>query len=62
MEVITPVISYIEEQVGRTGSAVGMSESDFISMLSGNGGTHVDAIFYVISKSKKDPLIICYID
>lgn len=37
--------------MGRTASTIGMSDSDFISMLSGNGGSHVDVVFYVISRS-----------
>ena len=52
METITPVINYIEEQMGRTASTIGMSDSDLISMLSGNGGSHVDVVLYVISKSE----------
>lgn len=51
MECIAPVIDYIQLQYERTASA-GLSDGELISMLSGGGGSQIDAVFYVINKSE----------
>lgn len=48
MESITPVVQYIESHMERSSSMVGTSDGEQISMLSGNGGSQVDVVFYVI--------------
>jgi hypothetical protein len=52
MECITPVINYIESHLKKAISLENMSESDMIGMLSGNGGSQVDLVLYVIQHSK----------
>ncbi|KAH6667946.1 Septin-domain-containing protein [Halenospora varia] len=48
LECITPVVEYIESHLKKATSPEAMSEGDMISMLSGNGGTQVDLVLYVI--------------
>jgi len=43
------VIQYIEGLLHRNASTATMSESDLLSMLSGNGGVQVDVVLYVFS-------------
>jgi hypothetical protein len=50
METITPVVNYIESQLDRAASMVGVTDAELISMLSGSGGSHVDVVLYVIAK------------
>ncbi|KFY25183.1 hypothetical protein V493_04764, partial [Pseudogymnoascus sp. VKM F-4281 (FW-2241)] len=59
MESITPVVDYIQSQYERTVSA-DLSDGDLISMLSGGGGSQIDAVFYVINKIIK-PVDIEYL-
>lgn len=49
-EGIQAVISYIEEQVARPFSAG--TTIDLVSMLSGNGGTQVDVVLYLIGHGR----------
>ncbi|KAL3425231.1 heat shock protein [Phlyctema vagabunda] len=51
LDCIDPIISYIESHLQKVTSTEA-SDSDLINMLSGGGGSQVDAIFYVISQSK----------
>jgi hypothetical protein len=51
LESITPVIDYIESHLQKVVSMQGLSESDMISMLSGNGGSQVDLVFYIFTQS-----------
>jgi hypothetical protein len=48
---LEPIIRYMESQLQRTISAVNTADSDLVSLLSGNGGWQVDAVFYLISES-----------
>jgi len=48
MESITPVVDYVQSHLRRASSIEGMGDSDLISILSGNGGSLVDVVFYVI--------------
>lgn len=48
MECITPVVQYVENHLERSSSATGISNADLLSMLSGNGGSQVDVVLYVI--------------
>ncbi|KAL9006009.1 MAG: hypothetical protein Q9188_001243 [Gyalolechia gomerana] len=50
---IQTVISYIEEQLPRSFSAAANGRSELVSMLSGNGGTQVDVVLYLIGKEIK---------
>ncbi|KAI4226537.1 MAG: hypothetical protein L6R36_003078 [Xanthoria steineri] len=50
-EGIQAVVSYIEEQVARPFSAG--TTSDLVSMMSGNGGTQVDVVLYLIGHEIK---------
>lgn len=49
-EGIQAVVSYIEEQVARPFSAG--TTSDLVSMMSGNGGTQVDVVLYLIGHGR----------
>ncbi|KAF4634729.1 hypothetical protein G7Y89_g3374 [Cudoniella acicularis] len=48
LECITPVVDYIESHLRKATSLENMTESEMISMLSGNGGSQVDLVLYVI--------------
>ncbi|KAL8941202.1 MAG: hypothetical protein Q9211_001916 [Gyalolechia sp. 1 TL-2023] len=52
-EGIQTVISYIEEQLPRSLSAAANGRSELVSMLSGNGGTQVDVVLYLIGTEIK---------
>lgn len=49
---MTPVVDYVESQFKRVTSFEGMSETEMVNLLSGNGGSQVDVVLYVISNSK----------
>lgn len=51
-EAINPVIQYIESQFERTILAMDTNDGDTLCLLGGNGGFHVDVIFYLISESE----------
>ncbi|KAF7937234.1 uncharacterized protein EAE98_001548 [Botrytis deweyae] len=48
LEVINPVVDYIESQFQKVESKHGMTDSDMIHLLGGNGGSQVDVVFYII--------------
>ncbi|TVY38020.1 Septin [Lachnellula occidentalis] len=50
LECITPVVDYIESHFQKATSLDTLSEPDMISMLSGNGGSQVDLVLYVITQ------------
>ncbi|KAL8656505.1 MAG: hypothetical protein Q9210_000220 [Variospora velana] len=52
-EGIQIVISYIEDQLPRSFSGAVSDKGELVSMLSGNGGTQVDAVLYLIGKEIK---------
>ncbi|KAL8761624.1 MAG: hypothetical protein Q9184_002271 [Pyrenodesmia sp. 2 TL-2023] len=52
-EGIQNVISYIEQQLPRSFSTAAGNRSELVSMLSGNGGTQVDVVLYLIGKEIK---------
>ncbi|KAL8733866.1 MAG: hypothetical protein Q9166_001854 [cf. Caloplaca sp. 2 TL-2023] len=52
-EGIQAIISYIEEQVARPFSATATNKGELVSMLSGNGGTQVDVVLYLIRQETK---------
>jgi hypothetical protein len=58
MESITPVVQYVESHLEKCSSPAGLSDGDMMSMLSGNGGSLVDIIFYLIPHSGFSPPII----
>ena len=47
-----PVVDYVEAQLQKAASLRDMGDSDMVSMLSGNGGTQVDLVFYLFSQSE----------
>ena len=49
---MTPVVDYVEGQLQKAASLRDMSDTDMISLLSGNGGSQVDLVFYLFSQSK----------
>lgn len=49
------MIEYMESHLQKATSMQGLSESDMINMLSGNGGSQVDLVFYVFTQSKLRP-------
>lgn len=52
LECITPVIDYIESQFKKITTFESMNEAEMVNLLSGNGGSQVDVVLYVISNSK----------
>jgi hypothetical protein len=55
---LEPIIQYMESQLNRALLAISSADSDLVSLLSGNGGWQVDAMFYLISESESIPLSI----
>lgn len=51
MEAITPVIQYVESHFERVQSNAS-SDAEMLNMLGGDGGSHVDVVFYIIRNSK----------
>jgi hypothetical protein len=51
LECITPVVDYVESHFKKATSFEGMGEPDMINLLSGNGGSQVDLVLYVIYHS-----------
>lgn len=52
-EGIQTAISYIEEQLPRSFSTAASNRSELASMLSGNGGTQVDIVLYLLGQGMK---------
>ncbi|RPB16326.1 hypothetical protein P167DRAFT_551489 [Morchella conica CCBAS932] len=48
LECIEPVVGYVEAQMERTRSIVNSGDGELLSILSGNGTSQVDIVFYVI--------------
>jgi hypothetical protein len=46
------VVDYIESHLQKVVSTQNLRESDMISMLSGNGGSQVDLVFYIFTQSR----------
>ncbi|KAL2074557.1 hypothetical protein VTL71DRAFT_8335 [Oculimacula yallundae] len=53
LECITPVIDYIESQYRKVTTLEDMSQPEMINLLSGNGGSQVDVVLYLISDKIK---------
>jgi hypothetical protein len=51
LEHVEPVIQYVESQLERTTSAMRSGEGDILGLLSGNGASQVDVVFYMILHS-----------
>jgi hypothetical protein len=45
------VVQYVESQLERTASAMRSGEGDILGLLSGNGASQVDVVFYMILHS-----------
>lgn len=45
------MVDYIESHFKKIATFEGLSESEMVNMLSGNGGSQVDVVLYVISNS-----------
>ncbi|KAI9769326.1 MAG: hypothetical protein M1839_003749 [Geoglossum umbratile] len=48
LEHVEPVVQYVESQLERTASAMRSGEGDILGLLSGNGASQVDVVFYMI--------------
>lgn len=48
-ESIDLVIRYLTDQIKKTHSFANIGNGDLIGLLSGNGGTQVDVVFYLIA-------------
>ena len=57
IDVIQPAVRYVEEQFEKMGSLLKLSDGDLMGLLSGAGGSQVDVVFYVLSKSKHSRLL-----
>ncbi|KAI9873229.1 MAG: hypothetical protein M1830_000677 [Pleopsidium flavum] len=55
MEGVEQVIQYVEAQIARTTSTAQMNDADLVSLMSGNGGSQVDVVLYMISE-KLEPI------
>ncbi|PBP16254.1 hypothetical protein BUE80_DR013064 [Diplocarpon rosae] len=53
LESMTPVIEYIESQFKKATALDAMSESEMLNLMSGNGGSQVDVVLYLISNTLK---------
>lgn len=62
MESITPIVDYVESQFKKTSAFEDLSEFETINLLSGNGGSQVDVVLYMISSSADtmNPLNVLY--
>ncbi|KAH9223858.1 Septin-domain-containing protein [Leptodontidium sp. 2 PMI_412] len=60
LECITPVVDYIESQFKKVTTLEGMNEPEMVNLLSGNGGSQVDLVLYVVSNKIK-PVDIEYL-
>lgn len=45
-------MDYIESQFKKVTTLEGMNEPEMVNLLSGNGGSQVDLVLYVVSNSK----------
>ena len=55
MQGIETVLGYIEAQLEKSFSDLSDGESNLVRLLSGNGGSQVDLVLYLISQGKKVP-------
>ncbi|CZT02009.1 probable cell division control protein CDC12 [Rhynchosporium agropyri] len=53
LECITPVIDYLESQYKKVMTLEDMGQAEMINLLSGNGGSQVDVVLYLISSKIK---------
>lgn len=62
MESITPVVQYVESHLEKCSSPENLTEGDMVSMLSGNGGSLVDVVLYVVPHRESASLLHeCYL-
>lgn len=59
-ESIQSVIQYIESQLTKPFSASTASEGDIASLLSGNGGSQVDVVLYLVAQGKRSPMMLSF--
>lgn len=55
-ESVQPVLSYMQAMLRRSADWESMSESELLSLFSGDGGIQVDAVLYVFGPSQEDML------
>lgn len=55
LEYVEPVVQYVESQLERTASAMRSGNGDVLGLLSGNGASQVDVVFYMILHSMSNP-------
>ena len=54
IETIDEIVRYMEAQIKKPFIA-GSGDGDLISLLSGNGGSQVDVVLYLLSHSEQPP-------
>ncbi|KAF2461364.1 hypothetical protein BDY21DRAFT_368610 [Lineolata rhizophorae] len=47
-EEIEPVVGFMEELMAKNAAVMALGDADVLSVLSGNGGMHVDVVFYLL--------------
>jgi len=47
------VVDYVESHFKKSSNFEGLSELEMVNMLSGNGGSQVDVVLYIISNSAR---------
>lgn len=52
MESITPVVQYVESHLEKCSSLDRLNDGDMVNMLSGNGGSLVDVVLYLVPHSE----------
>jgi hypothetical protein len=53
LDCITPVVDYIEAQFRKSMAQETANESDLVNLISGNGGSQVDLVLYLMSRAVK---------
>lgn len=57
------MVDYVESHFKKTSNFEGLSELEMVNMLSGNGGSQVDVVLYIISNSARlDNLLLSHTD
>lgn len=56
---VRPVLRYMEEQLAAS-STLNMRDEDIINMMSGDGGSQVDVVLYLIDQGVPPEAIRCF--
>lgn len=52
LEIVEPILKYIESQMAKSVSTDQMSDSELLSFVGGSGGPLVDVVFYLTPHGK----------